>query len=191
MRVATLEELPGARLPAVARGAIPAPPAPPPAVAAPAPADATDPVARAVALLHKFRHNKPASVTTLRGTLRALCLPEAPPEQVTALISALVAAGYVQLTGEAVSYALPPPPLPDSAPVPPPPVDPVAHAVQFLRKFPLTKPASVTALHKHLSTQYFPQPPADQVSALINTLVARGYVQIKGARVTYALPAAD
>ena len=193
VRVATLEELPGARLPAVARGAIPAPPAPPPAVAAPA-----DAVARAVALLHKFRHNKPASVTTLRGTLRALCLPEAPPEQVTALISALVAAGYVQLTGEAVSYALPPPPAP--APVPAPPAvaaqapavatDPVARAVALLHKF-RHKPASVTALHKHLSTQYFPQPPADQVSALINTLVARGYVQIKGARVTYALPAAD
>ena len=182
-RVATLEELPWAKLPGVAHGAVTAPPA----LAPVAPASA-DPVARAVALLHKYPHNKPASVTALRGTLRHLCGPQTAPEQAAALIDALVARGYVRITGEAVTYALPTPPV--SAPVPPAPVDPVAHAVQFLRKFPRTKPTSVTALHKHLSTQHLPQAPADQVSALIGTLVARGYVQIKGARVAYALPAA-
>ncbi len=186
-RVATLEELPGAKPPGAVRGAIPALPAPPPAVAAKAPAVATDPVARAVALLHKFPHNKPASVTTLHGTLRNLCVPQAPPEQAAALIDALVAKGYVQLTGEAVTYALPPPPGP--APVPPAPADPVTRAVALLHKFRHNKPTRVTTLHGTLRALCLPQAPPDQVTALLNTLVARGYVQLTGARVTYALPA--
>ena len=191
-RVATLDELPGAKTPGVAHGTTPSPVTPPAVTAAaPAPVATKQMVAGAVALLHKFPHNKPASVTTLHSTLRRLCRPQASPAQVTALIDALVAAGYVQLSGAAVSYALPPLPAaePGPAPVPPVPADPVTHAVQFLRKFPRTKPTSVATLHKHLSVQHLPQAPADQVTGLIDALVARGYVRLTGARVTYALPA--
>ena len=146
-RVATLDDLPGAKTPAVAHGTTPSPVTPPAVTAAaPAPVATKQMVAGAVALLHKFPHNKPASVTTLHGTLRAQCLPEAPPEQVTALIDALVAAGYVRLTGEAVSYALPPPPA-VAAQAPADTADAVARAVALLHKFRHNKPASVTTLH--------------------------------------------
>jgi len=200
-RVTTLEEIP--RPPTEGAPVRPLPPhdhsAPATAGEEPAPATATNAapaaadalVTRAVALLHKFPHNKPASVTTLHSTLRPLCGPQAPPEQVTALVTALAARGYVHLNGEAVAYTLPPPPASalGTLEVAAPP-DLVSRAVHFLHKFPHCKPASVTALHNHLRALCFPQAPTEQVRGLITALAARGWVRISGEAVTYALPAA-